>query len=487
MTRSTRKVRPDRCTCARWRSSSAIACSTWATVAARTPARPCSTRSTVARLRPAWAAMSVTRCSRRSLTIRSTRFREAFLRHYRRSTCLAAVLAWSHDHADALPRRRRSTCAAPTATSTTSPPWSSRPPSEAPSRSPPTSSTTCSCTTPTGSATAPGGGGGGRARAGADRRTRGDRDPGRLPRHRGRRPGDRRVRRDDRRREDGRRAGRRPLREGRGERPGLERPGEARGARPGDVRRLLRQRRDRARVARVARAGVPGHLAGQRRATRRAGAGPAPRLPPRLHGERPDRAVPDPRAPALAGADAAGRGRALGHAGRERTDDVPAALPQVRPRLPRLAAAGVPRVLRSSTTCSCRWPRATPRSSTPRCSTAPAPTSPPTSSAWPTCCRSRRRSAARWRRSTATASSRAVYPALLDRRPRAAGVPAPRDRGVCRGLPVPDQPRPRPAGRRPHPAVAWPRSSPDADRGRAPADELASRLDGYAARRDTSR
>ena len=46
---------------------------------------------------------------------------------------------------------------------------------------------------------------------------------------------------------------------------------------------------------------------------------------------------------------------------------------------------------------------------------------------------------------------RAVYPALLDR--AAQGVRPPRDRGVCRGLPVPDQPRPRPAGRRPHPAV----------------------------------
>ena len=44
-------------------------------------------------------------------------------------------------------------------------------------------------------------------------------------------------------------------------------------------------------------------------------------------------------------------------------------------RLPRLAAAGVPRATSPTTTCSCRWPRAMRRSSTRRCSTAPAPTS----------------------------------------------------------------------------------------------------------------
>ena len=80
----------------------------------------------------------------------------------------------------------------------------------------------------------------------------------------------------------------------------------------------------------------------------RAGAGPAPRLPPRLPGERRRRAVPHPRAPAVAGADPAGSGRPLGHAGRERADDVSAVLPPVRARLPRLAPARVPRVLRGA-------------------------------------------------------------------------------------------------------------------------------------------
>ncbi len=50
-----------------------------------------------------------------------------------------------------------------------------------------------------------------------------------------------------------------------------------------------------------------------------------------------------------------------------------------------------------SATCSCPSPRATRSSSTRRCSTRRAPTAPPASAAWPTCCRSRPRSAARWR------------------------------------------------------------------------------------------
>ena len=61
MTRSSRSVRPDSDTWLRCRSSSATASSTWATVSARTPSRPCRTRSTVARLSPDWAAMSETR------------------------------------------------------------------------------------------------------------------------------------------------------------------------------------------------------------------------------------------------------------------------------------------------------------------------------------------------------------------------------------------------------------------------------------------
>ena len=63
--------------------------------------------------------------------------------------------------------------------------------------------------------------------------------------------------------------------------------------------------------ARLARPRLPGHLAGQRRPPGRPGAGPAPRLPPRLPRQRGRRAVPDARAPALAGAHPAGRGGAL--------------------------------------------------------------------------------------------------------------------------------------------------------------------------------
>ena len=53
-----------------------------------------------------------------------------------------------------------------------------------------------------------------------------------------------------------------------------------------------------------------------------------------------------------------------------------------------------------ATACSCRWPRGTRCSSTRPCSTPPARTVPPTSGAWPTCCRCRRRSGGPWRPST---------------------------------------------------------------------------------------
>ena len=82
--------------------------------------------------------------------------------------------------------------------------------------------------------------------------------------------------------------------------------------------------------------------------------------------------------------------------------------------------AGVPGVLRGSTTCSCPWRRATRCSSTRPCCTARAPTGPPTSSAWRTCCRSRRRSAGRWAPSTPSGSPEAVYATLRAR--KAAGA-----------------------------------------------------------------
>ena len=111
------------------------------------------------------------------------------------------------------------------------------------------------------------------------------------------------------------------------------------------------------------------------------------------------------------------------HAGRDRPDDVPAALPQVRARLPGLAAAGVPRVLRGEPRPAAAGRRATRCSSTRRCSTPRAPTAPPTSSAWPTCCRSRPRSGGRWRAVDRARDVAAVYPALLAARGRrGAGV-----------------------------------------------------------------
>ena len=164
------------------------------------------------------------------------------------------------------------------------------------------------------------------------------------------------------------------------------------------------------------------------------------------------RALPGARAPPVTGADPAGRGRTLRHACRVRPDPVPAALAEVPARLPRLPPARVHGVLRG-TTSSCPWRRATPRSSTRRCSTPPAPTAPPTSAGWPTCCRSPRRSAGRWSASTGRAMSPALYPTLAAARPaaRPSGA-AQRRRRLGRGVRLPDQPRPRPAGRRHGPA-----------------------------------
>ena len=105
-------------------------------------------------------------------------------------------------------------------------------------------------------------------------------------------------------------ADRRPLRQARQQRPAVERAGEARRRRPRGLRRLLRQRRRQPRLGRLARPELPDRLRPERGQPGRHGADRAPRLPPRLHGPRPRRAVPGARAPPVAGADAAGRGRA---------------------------------------------------------------------------------------------------------------------------------------------------------------------------------
>src|SRR5260370_1390607 len=96
------------------------------------------------------------------------------------------------------------------------------------------------------------------------------------------------------------------------------------------------------------RAALPGHVSGQGGKPGRRGAARARRLSPGVRDWPPGRAVPTARAPAFARAHLAGRGRAYGHAGRARPDHVPAALPEVPARLPGLATAGVPRVLRGS-------------------------------------------------------------------------------------------------------------------------------------------
>ena len=131
-----------------------------------------------------------------------------------------------------------------------------------------------------------------------------------------------------------------------------------------------------------------------------------------------------------------------------------------------------------STTSSSRWRRATPSSSTRRCSTEPGPTSQPTCSASRTCCRSPPRSAGRWRPSTATVWS---APSTRAPGPQGGGHPGRRARARPgrggRGLPVPDQPGPRPAGRRAHPGL------PGRDRARRPRRRHPARGAGGPARR----
>ena len=247
----------------------------------------------------------------------------------------------------------------------------------------------------------------------------------------------------------------RPLRQGRRQRPDLERAGEARRARPGDVRRLLRQRPAGAGLHRLARPGLPGDLAGQRRPARRPGPGPAPRLPPGLPVQRDRGPLPGPRAPALPRADAAGCGRALRHAGRERPDDVPAVLAPVRARLPGLAAAGVPGALRRPVR-----PAAAGQGRRRVLQSGPVP----------------RRGHQRVRRRAADGEPAAGVLGFRsghgDRRPgqgvpgglpRAEGPPGRRHRGGVaesgaglrrRGLPVPQQPGSRRQRRRAHPPVS---------------------------------
>ena len=207
-------------------------------------------------------------------------------------------------------------------------------------------------------------------------------------------------------------------------------------------------------VARLARPGLPGHLPGQRRKPGWPGR-PAPRLPPRVPRDRRRRALPGARAPAVAGAHPAGCGGPLRHARRDRPDAVPPPLAAVRARLPGLLAARVPRVLRAEPRAAAA-PRGMRSSSTRPSSTVPARTCRPTSrdgQPAPGLLGVRPRHGVGGPRPRRRG---AVYPVLLDR--KAAGR---RPRSRCatsspprRGLPVPDQPRPRPARRRAHPQIA---------------------------------
>ena len=160
------------------------------------------------------------------------------------------------------------------------------------------------------------------------------------------RPGDRGLRRDHRRGGGRRRRSRRPLRRAGREQPGLERAREARGTDPEAF--VAYYANDVIALASSAWLGPAYQVTSQVNVVRpgRQGPGAAPRLPPRLPHRRGDRAVPDPRARAVAGADPPGRGRAHRHAAGERADALPALLAPVPPRLPRLAARRLQGVLR---------------------------------------------------------------------------------------------------------------------------------------------
>ena len=231
-------------------------------------------------------------------------------------------------------------------------------------------------------------------------RPRARRDGARLPRRIGRRPGDSGVRRDDRRAARRRHRGRGPFRQAGRERPGVERAGEAGPARAGGVRRLLRQRHPRARVHGLARARLPGDLAGQRGQSR--GRRAAARTATTTSGSRPTKS-PSCTRHMCTGSLRCSPCRVPSRTttcrwrpGRRCTCRIPSATgPATWPGAAPSSASTSP-----NTTSSCRLPKATRCSSTRRCSTPPGTTTRRTSSGWRTCSRCPRRSAARWRVST---------------------------------------------------------------------------------------
>ena len=147
---------------------------------------------------------------------------------------------------------------------------------------------------------------------------------------------------------------RRSFRQARRQRPRLERAGKTL---PSRAEAFARYYANEA-IAMVCR-GLAGdrlsdHLAGQLRQSRRRGAVGASRLSHGLPVRRGDRGLPRPRPPAFAGADLAGRGRALRHAGRDRPDAVPAVLADVTRRAISPGASPNSSNISTGITSSCR-------------------------------------------------------------------------------------------------------------------------------------
>ena len=191
-----------------------------------------------------------------------------------------------------------------------------------------------------------------------------------------RRPGHRGVRRADRRAAASGAAGRRPLRQARRQRPGVERAGEARAARP--------RRRSPTTTPTTSSPW-----------SRRPGSGPATRSPRRSTSSTPAGAaqiahrdyhlgfMSHEQSPSASRRTCTGSRPLLTLQGAVAHCDMPVEtgptmyLPHSQKYEPGYLACRRPEfreLLRAPTTSSCRWPRATPRSSTRPCSTAPAPT-----------------------------------------------------------------------------------------------------------------
>ena len=408
-TTSTMKVRPPRRSCVRCRSRSAMACSTSRTVSARTPPRRCSTRSTVASLRPAWAAISRTLYAWATPTDP-----EAFLRSLQGFP--EAIAAVRSGQPPPPGRTCRHDPAEPRHAGPLLVPAGGLPPGRLPGRG--------RADHRPGRLPVRGLRRAGRAglRVAAARARRHRRSAaevqaelaralldgpgivvfrGRVPGPGRRRPGHRGLRRDDRRAAGRRRAS-----------PATTSPSRA--PTTGSGARWRSSRCGRPEVfadyyandmlALVCEAWLgPGYqVTSQVNVVNPggAGAGRAPRLPPRLHVADQSLAYPahvHRLSPVLT------LQGAVAHCDMPVETGPTMYLPHSQKYEPGYLAFHQPEftaLLRRAPRPAAAAPRATRRSSTRRCSTAPAPTAPRTSGGWPTCCRSPPRSAGRWRAST---------------------------------------------------------------------------------------